>query len=56
MQRTTIRSLHSASKRRQLDKLLWQVLWRPIGLPRNVQGPFAMHADKIGLESILYEG
>lgn len=33
----------------EIDELLWQVLWQPIGLPRDVRSEFSIGGEKIEL-------
>ena len=35
-----VRRAQSDEESRQLDQLLWEVLWAPLGFPRDVRGKF----------------
>jgi N-acetylglutamate synthase-like GNAT family acetyltransferase len=47
MNAPTIQITASSEDRKELDELLWRVLWKPLGLPRN-----ARHEFKTGGESL----
>ncbi len=44
-----IRPSQSSEDGHQLDELLWEVLWKPIGLPRDVRSSFEMDGQKLEL-------
>ena len=34
---------------KELDELLWRILWKPLGLPRNERQEFKVEGDEIEL-------
>jgi hypothetical protein len=44
---TTIRNIQGRRESEQLDCLLWEVLWEPLGLPRNVRETFRLPGESI---------
>ena len=49
----TIETVATAADAAELDELLWQVLWRPLGLPRDARHAFC--ADGEALELVANE-
>ena len=47
--RNEITHVPSAGEATALDDLLWTVLWRPLGLPRDCRGTFALAGDETEL-------
>jgi GNAT superfamily N-acetyltransferase len=47
--RIEISHVSSAGEATSLDELLWTVLWRPLGLPRDCRGSFALAGDETEL-------
>ena len=47
MDSVTIRNIQGRRESEQLDCLLWEVLWEPLGLPRNVRESFRLHGQSI---------
>ena len=43
----TIESVESESDAMELDSILWEVLWRPLGLPRNVRESFKLKGESL---------
>ena len=43
----TIESVESESDAMELDTRLWEVLWRPLGLPRNVRESFKLEGESV---------
>ncbi len=45
----TIESVTSADAAARLDELLWVVLWRPLGLPRDIRHTFRLEGEEFEL-------
>lgn len=43
----TITTVNSEAERKELDALLWQVLWQPLGLPRSIRKSFEVNGECI---------
>lgn len=46
---TTTGTVECLEDSERLDELLWQVLWRPLGLPRNIRSSFRLDGESIEL-------
>ena len=44
-----IERVDSASESRELDALLWEVLWEPLGLPRDARNMFQLEGECLEL-------
>jgi len=47
MDKTTIAPAGSPAESKGLDQLLWEVLWRPLGFPRNIRDSFKLEGESI---------
>lgn len=47
-----IRLAESAAEKGELDQLLWNVLWRPLNLPRNVRRSFRLGKPEIEIVAV----
>ena len=47
-----IKVAESYDEREQLDELLWKVLWKPLGLPRDTRNAFALPGKEIELIAV----
>jgi len=47
-----IRYATTAKEQQNLDQLLWDVLWKPLGLPRNIRKSFELDKPQIDLISV----
>lgn len=48
-ERVSITQARSRAARQALDALLWEVLWRPLGLPRDSRGSFRLAGEELEL-------
>lgn len=44
-----IRPVADEAESLELDELLWEVLWRPVGLPRNIRESFKLEGQSLEL-------
>ena len=49
MNPTTIQPVASPEDRKELDDLLWRVLWKPLGFPRNARHEFKTEGESLEL-------
>ncbi|HPL63978.1 MAG TPA: GNAT family N-acetyltransferase [Syntrophales bacterium] len=42
-----IAPVHSDEDKQRLDNLFWEVLWKPLGFPRDVRGSFGTEGEKM---------
>ena len=42
----------SCKEKRELEKLLWEILWRPLGLKRNIGKSFKLDSTQIDLIAV----
>ena len=42
----------SSRDKEELDELLWRILWKPLGLPRNVRQGFKVEGDELELVAL----
>ena len=47
-----IRTVQSPEESRQFHELLWEVLWKPIGLPRDIRASLEMKSQKFELVAL----
>jgi N-acetylglutamate synthase-like GNAT family acetyltransferase len=47
-----IKVVESQDEREQLDELLWKVLWKPLGLPRDTRNKFALPGKEMELIAV----
>lgn len=47
-----IKHAESDEEKSELDQLLWYVLWKPLGLPRNIRQSFKLNYPQIELVAI----
>ena len=52
MDNVTIKIAESSQQKKQLDELLWQVLWKPLNMPQNVRSEFKLSGEQIELIAI----
>ncbi|MHC4215972.1 MAG: GNAT family N-acetyltransferase [Planctomycetota bacterium] len=52
MDNIRIKIAESSQQKRQLDELLWEVLWKPLDLPQNVRVEFKLPGEEIELIAI----
>ncbi len=45
----TVERVKTAADAAELDDLLWSVLWRPLGLPRDIRSTFHIDGEEIEL-------
>ena len=45
----TIAPVCSKTESKELDQLLWEVLWKPLGLPRDIRASFRLNGECIEL-------
>lgn len=48
----TVRPITSQKETEELDQLLWETLWNPLGLPRNVRDSFKLEGSAITLAAM----
>jgi len=49
MDKPTIALVNSTNESMELDSVLWEVLWKPLGLPRDVRDLFKVEGDSFEL-------
>ena len=49
MNETMIQSLDSSSEVAELDQLLWEILWKPLDLPRDIRDSFKLEGERLEL-------
>ena len=49
MNNTEFRLVSSRSEVEALDELLWEVLWKPIGLPRDIRDSFKIEGEGVDI-------
>ena len=54
MQYLEIRSVESEREARELDTILWEILWEPIGLPRDFRA--SVKPDREYMEFVVKQG
>ena len=47
-----IKQAATQQEKNELDRLLWEVLWEPLGLPRDIRGSFKLDKPQIELVAI----
>lgn len=47
-----IKNAESTHEKEQLDELLWNVLWQPLGLPRDIRDSFKLEKPEINLIAV----
>ena len=55
MNNTEFRLVASRSEFEALDELLWEVLWKPIGLPRNIRDSFKIEGEGVDIVALCGE-
>jgi len=53
MSKLSIRKVNAPADASDLDALLWNVLWKPIGLPRDVRKSFSIKGEQVELVALL---
>jgi uncharacterized protein len=54
MDEVEIRAVTSDSDSRDLDELLWEVLWKPIGLPQTIRQSFKLEGESVELVAVAH--
>jgi ribosomal protein S18 acetylase RimI-like enzyme len=49
MSNIEIHQIKSPSETEELDRLLWEVLWKPLDLPRNIRNSFKLEGEYLEL-------
>jgi GNAT superfamily N-acetyltransferase len=47
LEKVTIREIQRCAESEQLDCLLWEILWKPLELPRNVRETFRLPGESL---------
>ncbi|MFX0208162.1 MAG: GNAT family N-acetyltransferase [Candidatus Hodarchaeota archaeon] len=53
MDKIEIKLVASESESKALDELLWEVLWRPVGLPHTIRRSFKIEGESVELVAIV---
>lgn len=48
-----IKKITDRSEADQLDQLLWEILWKPLDLPRNIRDSFKLEGECLELAAII---
>lgn len=46
---TVVETVATKADAKELDELLWRILWQPIGLPRDVRREFSVNGEELEL-------